>query len=260
MKLPDLKLLPAPEWQRERLDAWLGEWEISRDLAAGNAVDDECADADDSADDTATSAPLSAEPEPVAGQVRLLSPVVPVASERLVYIVVLRVSGDDMFAVAPFGRFSEPCIPGELLTERPDLSLRVLCLWNTVELSASVIRQGWVVDSLSDQELHDALRVEDCSRNGDSLPSELVERVGPPMWHPSDPRRLYMAEESSLADGLRAACEESASGTIIYPVSADQDRLVADPHADYEVAPGDEEDEDPSPDTAPDDTSEPETT
>ena len=234
MKLPPLKLHHAPDWQKQRLERWLAEWELADDMNVSEPVEPETSEANE----TATPVPVAAtaeEPAPAIGQIRLLSPELPAARHRLLYVAVLEAAGDE-FTVAPYGRFAEPCLPGELLSGREVPCLRVLCLWNAVALPAALLQTSWVVDCLSDVELNEALAVHRASggETDETLPEHLEQRVGPPQWHPADPRVAYMAIEREAMHALLNNAR-ATGGPITYPFPETEHRLAADPHADYEA-------------------------
>lgn len=241
MKLPALNLDPAPEWQKERLARWLAEWEIDRSLA------DEAGGRSNVPDDRNhpgvgdMARPLSGEPEVSAGQIRLLAPDI-CGCERLVYVAVLRREPDGRFLFAPFGRFSEPAVPGELLTGRDTVCLRVLCLWNAQTVSADILGRSWLADELTGPEIKEAMAVYSHVIEGGDLDSELEKRTAPPLIHPADPRHFYKDEENGLVSSL-------AVGSLVWPERADEERelpMAAEPPETYgsDDVPGSGEDPD----------------
>ena len=195
-KLPHVNNNRVPAWQTRRLERWLDEWNIELALRA------EQGDAEDSAVDYETvPEPFQARAEhdipPACGQVRLLNPALTAHTMRPVFVALLSKRKHDRFHVAPYGRFAEPASPAELLTDRDTPALGVLCLWNSEELTATEIEQSWYVDTLSEQEVADALAVYR-HQAGAPLPASLEERVGPPLSHPLDPRYDYQDEEREL--------------------------------------------------------------
>jgi len=227
LSLPKLSLKPASARQRERLEHWLVAWEIDRDLrlpaqvSPGTGVQD------------LPVSPISAEPPPEPGQVRLFSPEVEAANDRLLYVAVLAMGANTGLLVAPYSRFSEPCVPGELLTGRDTASLKVVCLWNAINVPAAVLARSWVVDALSENELEAAIAVRRHLVSEDVLPSELAERVGPPLWHPADPRRQYLDEERRTMESLLGG----SGGVVEYPTLTPARPIAADPHDPYGSAP-----------------------
>lgn len=199
MKLRPYMTKSVPLRQRTRLEAWLREWDVHRSLP--ETVCDEYPSAEGGAPDMAEVkvpvSPLSAEPKPASGQIRLLSPGLTGAYDRPVFVAILREMSEVLFMCAPFGMFAEPAVPGELVL-RPDVApLRVLCLWNAREFRKEVIGLSWLIDALSNRELREARIVFSHHARGESLPAIIEKRVGPPIIHPLDPRRTYIEEEAT---------------------------------------------------------------
>ncbi len=238
-KLPRLRIGRAEPWQRERLARWLAEWELEQDLPIESRV---IGGNKRPVDKTLPVAPLEAEPAVTPGQVRLLSPEIPVAANRPVYLAVLSNQGANAFLVAPYSSFAEPAFPGEFVTGREAPPLSVLCAWNAGAVDARVLAKSWLVDELSAHELDEALSVLRHVRDGASLSPELERRSGPPLWHPADPRETYRSEAAALMRAL--ADDEGAqgrgnpgSGPLIYPTGSGQLPLAAEPRAKYETRP-----------------------
>ena len=147
-------------------------------------------------------ASTSDEPVVRPGQIRLLGPTLPLARTRLIYFAILCAGEPGTFLVAPHSRFSQPATEGELLTRRQSPCLSVLALWNARELSPALLRESWVVDDLSPAELDSALAIFNWINGRVDIPSQLERRVGPRLYHPSDPRRIYLREESAVMDAV----------------------------------------------------------
>ena len=205
-KLPKLQVRPAPEWQKARLTRWIREWRIEQDLASSGRP---------RVDDTSTVrlfedtprirsqkldmaelvANVSAEPVATEGQIRLLSPDISPDSRLPLYVALLRLWDEDSFLIAPYGRFSEPGTTGELLTGRDAPCLRVLSLWNAHTVSTTALLKSWFIDCLSAVEMADAWAVFRHVALGADLQTPLLERTGPPILSPDDPRIQYQHEE-----------------------------------------------------------------
>ena len=228
LSLPKLDLQGAPAWQKERLARWMRAWEIDRDLRS--------AESDMPGDNASFEgraalpvSPLSEEPPPEPGQVRLFSPELAAARDRLLYVAVLAATGDVGFTAAPCGRFPEPCVPGELLTGCETPALRVLCLWNAATIPSTTLSKSWVIHSLHGAQLAEARIVSRHIASGQALPPQLVERIGPSLWHPADPRRQYLAEERRVMESLLGGPGDS----IEYPTLRPAWPIAADPHDPY---------------------------
>lgn len=138
--------------------------------------------------------PLSKEPPPLVGQIRLLAPSPETIHERPFYVALLEEKQVDFICV-PYSRFAEPCLPGEILTGRQAIHLRVLCVWNSIGMSREWLRNSWVVDGLSTEEFSAACQIRSAPHTGYTCPPQLAEKVGPPCWHPDDPRQEYIRQE-----------------------------------------------------------------
>ncbi|MDP6505588.1 MAG: hypothetical protein QF886_18350, partial [Planctomycetota bacterium] len=99
------------------------------------------------------------------------------------------------YLCAPFGRFSEPALPGELRLLQDVPALRVLCVWNAVVLPEESLAGSWHVGALDSDALGAVTAVRAYLDRGHQLPSGLEEDTGPPVIHPIDPRRDYRESE-----------------------------------------------------------------
>lgn len=225
MKLPYLKLSRAGSTQRSHLQEWLVEWTL--ELALRNVGQASTRNVVDRISGALSVRPVAGDPLPAKGQVRLLVP--DVLGSRPRYVVLLEVLANDRFRIVPFGLFSYPCVPGEMLTGRCVDVLRVLCLWNSRDITRSTAGRSWFVDTLDDLEMEAAQQVFHHMNEGTDLPSELRERVGPPMWHPFDPRHAYLDGES----GAMARLEASGTDPVSYPVKQGPHRLAAEDRPEY---------------------------
>ncbi len=184
----------------ERLRRWLDEWQLDQALGRETASEEAFSHGSgDAAPTLLPGAPLEVEAEPAAGQIRLLAPELTGHEAPPVWIAILDRRADGAGLTAPFSRFSEPALPGELALPRTSAPLRVLCLWNAWWWQPAAVAQSWVVETLTPAELEDALVVwswenraaDATSLSGDALPPALAARVGPPLIHPDDPRVTY---------------------------------------------------------------------
>ena len=153
--------------------------------------------------------------EPIEpGQIRLLARGVGGLKNRLLYVAVMSLWNEDPkeWLIAPFSAYTTPALTGEYLI-RPDgdLSLRVLCLWNSRNISNSTIENSWQVDSLSEEEKKQAYAALRHVLLGETLPEQFLSRLGPPIPRPDDPRRIYQNEEIVLWDGVQQRVVETRS-------------------------------------------------
>lgn len=206
-KLHRLRLRSPSESQRACLTRWLLAWDIERHLVDGPAgdatLDAREGKAEVSCGARDNVAELDADVE--CGQIRLFSPKAPGAPARPLYVAVLAGAGDEVFLVAPFSRFDEPAVPGEVLTGKNAKTLRVLCLWNARDLSAALLSLSWVVDALTSDEQAKFRRAYASLQAHGRVPDDIAEIAGPPLQHPADPRHEYLEQDgmtlSRLADG-----------------------------------------------------------
>ena len=149
--------------------------------------------------------------EPVRGEIRLLSSRLLPAAKRPVYVLVLGDWDDGLKLVAPFGPMLEPATRGELRTRREELSLAVLCLWNTHTVPVARLQWGWVVDQMHEDEIQEAWSVFKHAATGSPLNFQLEDRVGVPILNADDPRTIYQGAEfqlmSPLSEGILTSAE-----------------------------------------------------
>lgn len=207
-KYSKFKLNTPPNWQMRRLNVWLDEWALEMKLRRADAgtVSDLHQEFCRDSELTGLTAPFDSNVR--VGQIRLLSPKAIPGCNRFFYFAVVADWADRIKLISPFGNFSEPASTGELLTERSDLALRVLCVWNSHTLPTELLNQSWLVDRMEEVELDAAWAVFEHVTFGKPLPDGLVERVGPPITHPRDPRRQYQEEETHLMAPLKKAAIE----------------------------------------------------
>ena len=138
---------------------------------------------------------FAGEPAPADGQIRLW----PGAGSPL-YGCVLS-EGYHQWRMIPFSMLCVPAVPQELKlrTEGP---AQVLEGWNVRRIPGRSARQSWKVDALTEPERFEVeswlLTVE----AGGEPPPMLLDRTGPPLRHPMDPRQDYLLSEGSRVDGI----------------------------------------------------------
>ncbi len=202
---------------RERLAAWLAEWELDRVLAETEAHDDASPPGPMARIGRGTPWVTPFEPRPpVPGEIRLMSP--PEAADPPLALAVLDMEGE-VCRVAPFGRFRHPAVPAELRVDPPQPWLRVLCLWNVRARLLTDLVSSWPLGHLSTHDLGLARELLDVLESDGEVPEALHARTGPPLRHPMDPRREYLREERRRVDrGFPDAVE--AGDALADPASA----------------------------------------
>ncbi len=228
MKLPKLNLKPASDQQKHRLARWLEEWELFRHIDEG-ARNIEADIPFPSGKRSIVGSGKNS--EVIAGQIRLFFPGLLPGTSRPLYFAVLDVDERGSCLLAPFGRFAEPCLPDEYLTGRKVSCLRVLCFWNRLYLPVNIVGNSWFADMLSPAERWSILSVLEHITAGFPLAKHLASLLGPPCWHPADPRRDYIAEESDLIQTLQRFSQRE---TIQYPEHKPSQRKAAEDHDEYE--------------------------
>jgi len=200
------------------LHAWLAEWSARQNLRPPVSLPREAAEFGGTGSLSAEAAraalrsairPYGTLPVP-KGEVRLLSAALTPGVERPVYVAVLQEAGAWRLVV-PFGPFSVPGTPDELLLEELDgaaedaLSggLAVLEMREAVWVDSGQMEKSWTAGHLSPDALLEAEAVLLAHFNGAPLPAELSTRVGARVSpRGSDPRHAYLREEANLLAGV----------------------------------------------------------
>ena len=243
-KLPAVRVLPPNARDRERLRLWLHEWEIDQVLRTTPPDG-----ADESSGQPAlktangSGAPVAAPADAASlrvGQIRLLHPGSERhEAERTLYVALLEETAEQGFLVAPFGRFSQPALPGEWLTGFRALALRVLCLWSARTVERRALARSWHAGTMKPGQVAAAMEVYRLIHAGGPFPPNRSRRTGPPLVHPLDPRLTYQAEEADAFECALRATEEplrtatAAGPTNIYELPLTEQRLAAETRATY---------------------------
>ena len=195
-KLPPRPITQLSTPQRERLSAWLHEWEVELQL---RKMDDN-ASLEQQLEGAMNGTPLD---EPVCvGEIRLLAPHLLPPGQRPVYVLVVSKWDYDWKLVTPFSQFPLPATQGELLTLRSEGPWQVLQVWNSRTLPNEVIAESWVADTASESLLDESWAVFRHVMFGAELPAGLTSRIGPPVLQPHDRRINYQEMEAALLSGL----------------------------------------------------------
>ncbi len=151
--------------------------------------------------------PFDTEP-PIPGEIRLLSlDLIPEAT-RPIYVLVLGEWPSNMVMVTPFSLMPVPADPGELLLtpggERGML-LQTLQSWNSRTIPVWLLKQSWIVDTVSKEELRDARALLGFALRGVHPAPEVTQRTGAPLLSRDDPRHRYRKRETKLLAPLTQA-------------------------------------------------------
>jgi len=199
------KKSPEP-WMLSRLHRWCAEWALDQAIQEPT----ECASYADTARPDVEACVRPAQPlRPDI--IALLAPLRGEPDLPPLYVAILGVSDSDTCVCIPYGRFSEPATPGELLSGEKTPALRVLCLWNARRLASPCALCGWVVRHLSGDEKADMRKAYASVSNSAALPEELLRSGGPPLFHPEDPRRAYLHDSRALVDRYLACIGRAAT-------------------------------------------------
>lgn len=207
--------------QRRQLARWLADWNLDAILRSADAAEPR-ATPQSSAAARQPASPSIVPPGPAAnregppapGDIRMLRPRPEAASDlRPVYLAVLEAGAGNKVLVAPFGRFSEPAVPSEWRTGLRAPALRVLCLWGAIGVSVDALRTSRRAGRLSRRFCRRALEVYGHLNGTAPLATVPAHTLGPPLLHPVDPRRIYLAEEAGVLDELRGLPDGSYADT-----------------------------------------------
>lgn len=201
--------IPEIRRQRRRLAEWLAEWRLEQALSRADI-----SSADDCGGPAVRNATtIAAQACPATGQIRLLFPDHAATRRRPLYVLILNQATPNEYLIVPFGMFATPAIPGEWRTGLRCLPLRVLCVWNTRQVNCDRLQRAWHPRDLdgvrwaqarqmaADVFVRPPFFLSRTSLTADIRPVP-ANSLGPPLGHPLDPRRQYLAAESERLDAL----------------------------------------------------------
>lgn len=183
-----MKTNPTSQERKRLTKSFFVAWLLDRKLAKV---------ATDEPDGSVPAGAAVAEPKafssaPLApGQIRVLS-----QTATLTYAAVLARWDERSFLLAPFSRFEDPATDEELKTAfQGGLRMGVLQIWNARTAMTATLRKSWIVGTLPEQDVKDALLLWKWSI-GDvaELPGNISERTGVPIYRTDDPRLEYRRE------------------------------------------------------------------
>ena len=138
------------------------------------------------------------------GQVRVLSGV-----ESVTYVLVTRKWDENSWLVIPFSMYSSPATDTELRTKvTGGMGLRVLQLWNARSLLTQTLEKSWLVHTLSEEDLADALTAWQWTVGVGALTDDQLARTGMPITNRKDSRIEY--QDISLANFAKLDAEDLA--------------------------------------------------
>ena len=194
---------PSPEFWQKRLASWLGEWEVFNKLRKADETAEENSETTKGESINARELITQCNKPIQVGDLRLLSRRLIGETDMPAYVAVISDWEKGHWLIAPYGQLSEPATTGELLTERSDFGLRVLCLWNAHTISSEDLSFSWLEDRLTEKEIEESWAVFRCIATGEDLPPNLLRRTGPPITHPEDPRIAYQEECRQMFTPIR---------------------------------------------------------
>ena len=202
-KLPVIRWKAAEISQTERLQRWIKEREMVLLLEQESGTQEPGTRSEPGSPGSLSDLIADFDTDsPQPGEIRLLSSALLPGANRPVYVLVLADWESDLKLIAPFGPMTEPATPGELLTQRDETAIAVLCLWNTHSVPASHLAKSWIVDRISESELADAWMVFRHTATGAPVGAALETRIGMPILDENDPRIAYQADEAALLSPL----------------------------------------------------------
>jgi hypothetical protein len=125
---------------------------------------------------------------PAAGQIRLWP-----GGEVPLYGCLIE-EGYAEWTLLPFSPLRLPAVPQELQI-RESGPAAVLQGWNRRKVSTAVAAKSWCVEQLSDGILLEILQWLLAVKAGEAMPPRVINRIGPPLRHPLDPRQEYLMAE-----------------------------------------------------------------
>ena len=223
--LSELRLSTPDPADKACLTTWLQEWAVACQL-------DPAPPASEGHRPGAPVAPFHRVIRPA--DIRLLSPALsPLTRSRPVHVLVLENHAPEYSIVVPFSRFATPALPGELALETDIPALRVVCAWNRCRVCTTVLQASWHITTLPADAFAECRELS-AAANGTPTPARLLDRVGPPLTHPLDPRHRYIDGETGLCQALELLTE---AATLVYPPPPDETSLdkAAEPPPDYDA-------------------------
>jgi hypothetical protein len=221
---------------RRQLALWLAEWNLDQVLR--RAAPDHTAVTPPASETHAWPGRLHTYGShlpitPCVGDVRLLTPRPGTASNiRPVYAAVLADREQEGMLIVPFSRFALPAVPGEWSTGLRAPALRVLCLWAAKWVESTALAGSWRACRLPARFIGQAMEVRRHVDQGTSLSSVSARSLGPPLLHPLDPRRVYLAEEAGVLDQFAVPPVGHSNG-VAGDASRDEWRIAAEPRPPY---------------------------
>ena len=189
---------------RRKLALWLDEREVDLALRENHESDSETQENGESTIvqfDSELALPTNTEighNDLQKGDILLLSSELsPQEETDPLFVAVLRHWEDDYWLFAPYSPYSHPATDKEMKTDSEETRLQVLSLWNCHTTSEENLKKSWFIGKLSEPDRKDAINIFWYSLGMKELTKELEKKVGPKLFHPSDPRRNYIDEELS---------------------------------------------------------------
>lgn len=147
-----------------------------------------------------------------AGQVRVLSGV-----ESIAYVLVTRKWDEVSWLVIPFSMYSSPATDTELqIKVTGGMGLCVLQLWNARSLLTQTLEKSWLVHTLSEEDLADALAAWQWTVGVGALTDDQLARTGMPITNRNDSRIEY--QDISLANFAKLDAVDLARSELIAAV------------------------------------------
>jgi len=146
---------------------------------------------------------------PKPGQIRRIDNSLTISSDRITAVLVLSQWSDQHWLIAPFSPYTYPATPGELSTDISFHLYSVIESWNAVVVPEVFLYTRTYFLHDADEKLRkDACEIFFAQLEGTTIPTELVDRVGPVINSEFDPRIQYLLDEKQEFRPLRNALRQ----------------------------------------------------
>ena len=181
-------LLSATPSDAENLASWLADREAENEA--------KMMEVDETVQDEKLMATVSGRyDEAIAvSQIRILSKQYTSEPDIIPYVAVIDKWDDEMWLIVPFSHYNTPATPGEMATGLTACGLHVLQAWNGRTVQDSILKNSYLVGTISDEVRNDALALFRHQMFGSKLPESFASYRGSPIVEASDPRREYLSE------------------------------------------------------------------
>lgn len=210
-------LLSATPSDAENLASWLADREAENEA--------KMMEVDETVQDEKLMATVSGryDEEIAVSQIRILSKRYTSEPDIIPYVAVIDKWDDEMWLIVPFSHYNTPATPGEMATGLIAYGLHVLQAWNGRTVQDSILKNSYLVGTISDEVRNDALALFRHQMFGSKLPESFASYRGSPIVEASDPRREYLSEcierLNPLSEAVLAKAEQVTNVSCGVPLS-----------------------------------------